>query len=111
MVLDSEYNESQINFRGVGGEYWNGSKCTKCEATYYTETGVYASASGASNDSGCKRCPEDTSVLSWLNTPGESGLWDMFGPGGSNTVTYVFLSFRGGRRAWYGATATASSSS
>ena len=74
----------------AGGEYWNGDECTKCEATYYTETGVYASASGDSDDSGCKRCPEDTSVLTWLNSGAEpTGLWDDLGPGGSNTITYV----------------------
>ena len=51
----------------AGGEYWNGDECTKCEATYYTETGVYASASGDSDDSGCKKCPLDQAVLDGLS--------------------------------------------
>jgi hypothetical protein len=50
----------------AGGEYWNGSKCTKCAEYKYTETGVYASASGDSNDKGCKPCGADEDLQTWL---------------------------------------------
>jgi len=84
------WNGDECTTECAGGEYWNGSKCTKCEATYYTETGVYATASGDSDDSGCKRCPYETSVVTWLNSGAEpTGLWSRFGPGGAGWITYV----------------------
>ena len=72
----------------AGGEYWNGDECTECPEYTYTEPGVYASASGASDDSGCKSCPEDTDLYSrfddWLDDNLDWGeYWTLFGPDGS----------------------------
>jgi hypothetical protein len=50
----------------AGGEYWNGDECTKCAEYTYTETGVYASASGDSDDSGCKPCGADEDLQTWV---------------------------------------------
>jgi len=50
----------------AGGEYWNGDECTKCDEYTYTETGVYASASGASDDSGCKPCGADEDLQTFV---------------------------------------------
>ena len=60
----------------AGGEYWNGDECTKCEANKYMETGVYASASGASNDKGCKPCGADASLVNEIFASEDYDSWN-----------------------------------
>ena len=73
----------------AGGEYWNGSECTDCPEYTYTETGVYATASGDSDSTGCIQCPVDAAVKEWFSTDDPSGTYLGLGEDGAGLITWT----------------------